>query len=216
MPDIDTLASRIDAEFAGLQDKFKKAQADQLREHQQREQRLEKLNRVFDQLRAVWKPRLDVLVAKFGDKVQVTPRLTPSTREAAFDVKSSLAHVTLRFSAVTDRDVTKVILNYDLRIIPILMAFENHAEVEFPLDAVDPDAIGRWIDDRIVGFVKTYLTLHENEFYLAEVMVEDPIAKVRFPKFAAGATLEHQGKTVYFLGEETRQEFAKQHNLAAK
>ena len=33
-------------------------------------------------------------------------------------------------------------------------------------------------------------------------------------KFAAVATLEWQGKTYYFIGEETRQEFARQHESA--
>jgi YHS domain-containing protein len=41
-------------------------------------------------------------------------------------------------------------------------------------------------------------------------MVEDPVAQVRFPKFSAGATLEWQGRTYYFIGEETRREFEKQ------
>ena len=38
-------------------------------------------------------------------------------------------------------------------------------------------------------------------------MVEDPIAKVKFPKFAAGATLEVRGKTHYFIDDLTRQQF---------
>jgi YHS domain-containing protein len=50
----------------------------------------------------------------------------------------------------------------------------------------------------------------ENEIYLADYMVEDPVVHVRFPKYAAGATLEQHGKTFYFVGEETRREFEKQ------
>jgi YHS domain-containing protein len=38
-------------------------------------------------------------------------------------------------------------------------------------------------------------------------MVEDPVAKIRFPTFVAGATLERDGKTLYFISEETRREF---------
>ena len=67
--------------------------------------------------------------------------------------------------------------------------------------------MGRWIDDRIVSFVRTYLALHENEHYLKDHMVEDPVAGVRFPKFAAAATLESGGKTFYFISDETRSEF---------
>jgi YHS domain-containing protein len=40
-------------------------------------------------------------------------------------------------------------------------------------------------------------------------MVEDPVAKIQFPKLAAGATLARDGKTLYFIDEQTREEFVK-------
>jgi YHS domain-containing protein len=45
-------------------------------------------------------------------------------------------------------------------------------------------------------------------------MVEDPVAHVRFPKTAAATTLEWQGQKFYFIGEETRNEFAEQNKIA--
>jgi YHS domain-containing protein len=89
------------------------------------------------------------------------------------------------------------------------MKFDSHDEIEFPLDAVDTGALETWLDDRIVSFVKSYLALHENQYYLKDQMVEDPIAKVTFPKFAAGATLAVKGKTIYFIDDTTRREFEK-------
>lgn len=216
MADIKDLVSRIDAEFSALGEKHKKAQAEQVHAYQERQQRLQQLGKVFDRLREIWGPRLEVLVKKFGDEVQVTPRFVPSTREAKFQFQSRLARIDLRLSATTDRDVTKVILSYDLEIIPVLLQYDAHSEVEFPLEAIDPEAVARWVDDRIVSFVKTYLSLHENESYLKDEMVEDPVAHVRFPKFAAGATLERKGKTYYFVGEETRRDFEKQQVAGSK
>src|SRR5262249_37753560 len=110
--------------------------------------------------------------------------------------------------------VRKLILDYNLEILPILMQFDSHSHAEWPLESVDKQAIANWIDDRLVGFVKTYLALHENEYYLKDHMVEDPIAGIRFPKFAAAASLDFDGKTYYFIGEETRREFAAHHGLA--
>jgi YHS domain-containing protein len=216
MADIKDLVSRIDAEFSALGEKHKKAQAEQVHAYQDRQQRLQQLGKVFDRLREIWGPRLEVLVKKFGDEVQVTPRFVPSTREAKFQFQSRLARIDLRLSATTDRDVTKVILSYDLEIIPVLLQYDAHSEVEFPLEAIDPEAVARWVDDRIVSFVKTYLSLHENESYLKDEMVEGPVAHVRFPKFAAGATLERKGKTYYFVGEETRRDFEKQQVAGSK
>jgi hypothetical protein len=214
MPDIKSLASRIDAEFSAVEEKVKKFQAEQVEEHKQRQKRLEQLGKVFDEVRDILRPRLELLVQKFGDRVQTTPRIAPTAREATFDFQSQQARVRLKFSEFTDRDVQKVILGYNLEIIPVLMNYKHHAEVEFPLNAVDKDAVAKWIDDRIVDFVQTYFSLGENEIYLKDSMVEDPIAHVRFPKAAAAATLEWQGQKFYFIGEETRREFAEQKKIS--
>lgn len=214
MQDINSLAGRIDAEFAAVEKKVKGFQAEQVGEHKQRQQRLEQLGKVFDQLRDIWKPRLELLVHKFGDRVRTTPRIVPSTREVSFEFQSNLARVCLKFSATTDRDVQKVILSYDLEIIPVLMRFTPHDEVEFPLNEIDKEAVAKWIDDRIVDFVQTYFSLGDNEIYLKDQMVEDPVAHVRFPRTAAATSLEWQGQKFYFIGEETRREFAEQNKIA--
>ena len=113
-------------------------------------------------------------------------------------------------------DVGTARQGYDLEIIPVLMQFKPHDEVEFPLDAVDREAVGKWIDDRIVDFVQTYFAMGENEIYLKDQMVEDPIAHVRFPRVAAATTLQWQGQTFYFIGEETRREFEQQQGTSPK
>lgn len=208
MADINSLLSRIDAEFTAVDAQIKSFQAEQVHEYEARKQRLAKLETVFHQLREVWRPRLEALATKFGDKVRVTPTFTPSSKSAEFAFRSKLAHITLRFSATTDADVRNVILAYDLDILPILLRYEPHSETTFPLDNVDPEVAAKWIDDRIVDFVKTYLSLHQNNLYLKDMMVEDPVAGVRFPKYAAATTLEADGKTYYFIGEETKNEFA--------
>ncbi len=214
MSDISNLASRIDAEFSAIEEKVKQFQVGQVEAHKERQQRLEQLGKVFDQLSDIWRPRLELLVKKFEGRVQATPRIVPSTREATFDFQSHLARVRLKLSAFTDRDIQKLILSYDLEIVPVLMQFKHHDEVEFPLDKVDKKAVAKWIDDRIVDFVQTYFSMGENEIYLKDYMVEDPIAHVRFPKQAAATTLEWQGQKFYFIGEETRREFAKQNKVA--
>jgi hypothetical protein len=126
MPDISSLANRIDAAFSAVEEKIKKFQAEQMEEHKQRQKRLEQLGNVFDQMRDIWRPRLELLVQKFGDRVQTTPRILPSTREVTFDFQSRVARVRLKFAASTDRDIHKVILTYDLEIIPVLMRFKSH------------------------------------------------------------------------------------------
>ena len=207
MSTVDTLLHRIDAEFSTLDAKIKEAQAEKAQEHQARQQRLAAFELRLEELRAIWKPRLDALIQRLGDKVKATPKLSASRRDVTLEVQSELARIRLRFAASIDRDVRKLLLDYDLEIIPVLMEFDSHQQAEWPLDAIDKEAMAVWFDDRIVDFVKAYLSLHQNEAYLKEHMVEDPVAGVRFPKFAAAATVEANGRTYYFIGEETRREF---------
>jgi YHS domain-containing protein len=216
MADINNLASRLDAEFSALEQKIKNFQAQKTQQFTQYQQRLEKLGKVFDQLREIWRPRLELLFKKFEGRVQAKPHIAPSSREASFEFQSRLARVRLKLAAFTDRDIDNVILSYDLEIIPVLMRFKQHDEIAFPLDKVDKEAATKWIDDRIMDFVQTYFSMGENEIYLKDHMVEDPIIHVSFPKIAAATTLEWKGKTYYFVGEETRREFEKQQGIASE
>lgn len=209
MAETQKLADRIDAAFASIEQRRAQFRADETRKHQEWEQRVAQLNQVFDRLREVWKPPLETLIAKFGDKVKATPKLMPSTRDISLDFHSDVAKIRLRFRATADAEIRKLILHYDLEIIPILMQFDAHAELEMPLDAVDSNAVARWIDDRIVSFVDTYITAHEHKYYLKDQMVQDPVTGTEFPRMLAGAKLERGGRTYYFISEETRQEFEK-------
>ena len=207
MSDVSVLLERIDAEFSALEGKITRAQGEKLQEHQERQNRLATSKQELDTLPEVWGPRLDALMERFGDHAKVAPRLESTSRAVTMDFESELARIRLRLSATTDQDVRNLVLNYDLEILPTLMQFDGHAQGQWPIDAIDREAIGDWVDDRLISFVKTYLSLHENQYYLKEHMVLDPVAGVRFPKYAAAATMDVGGKTYYFIGEETRREF---------
>jgi YHS domain-containing protein len=210
MSDVSVLLERIDAEFSALEGKIKRAQDEKVQEHQERQTRLAKFKEEMDTLPDVWRPRLEALMKRFGDHAKVAPRLESTSRAVTMDFESELARIRLRLSATTDQDIRNLILTYDLEILPALMQFDAYQQAQWPVDALDREAIGDWIDDRLVSFVKTYLSLHENEYYLKEHMVRDPVAGVRFPKYAAAATVDVGGTTYYFIGDETRREFEAQ------
>jgi YHS domain-containing protein len=215
MPDLNDLACRIDAEFSAAAEHVEKRPEERARDNRERQQRLERLSEAFERLREIWKPRLDLLVKKLGDRLQATVRVVPTNREATFELQSGLACVRLRFSALTDRDVTKLILSNDLEIVPALTYFDPHDEIEFALDAVDAEAAARWIDNRIVQFVQIYASLIENDVHLKDYMVEDPVTRVRFPAEAAAASLECDGERHYFITDESRREFQRLHGIGS-
>lgn len=216
MPQIESLASRIDAEFAAVEERIKKLRSEKIEEHKQREKRLEQPEKVFDQMGSIWRPRLELLMKKFEGQILATPRIVPSIREVTFYFKSQLAQVKLKFTASTDLDVEKLVLAYHLEIIPVYMSFKNHDQIEFPLNAIDEEVATTWVDDRLLDFVQTYFSIGENAHYLKDQMVEDPIAHVRFPKVAAASSLVAGGKTYYFIDDEMRQQFEKEQAITSK
>lgn len=158
------LSQRIDAALASMEAKRKQFQEMETRKYEEWKQRLAKLSMEFDTLSDIFKPRLDLLIEKFGDKVTTTPILSQSTRELVLEFHSDVARIRLRFQGTADQDIRKLVLNYDLSIIPILMQFDSHSTLEMPLDAVDYEAALRWADARIMSFVQTYTALHENPY----------------------------------------------------
>jgi YHS domain-containing protein len=213
MADISKLLARIDGEFAAGEQKVKNFQAEQIQAYEDRQKRLKVFEQVCEKLRDIWRPRMEALAQRFGERVKVIPEITGELRQATFKFDSNLAHIDLRFRASTDQEVRKLVLDYELQILPILMKFVPHVQAEFPLEAIDQAAVGQWFDDRIVDFVRTYLSLHQNEYYLKDHMVVDPVAQVRFPRYAAASVLEWQGKKHYFISEKTRQEFEKKNKI---
>jgi YHS domain-containing protein len=211
-----SLSDRIDAEFNAAKERVADLQQQWTQQFEERKQRLDTFERLLENLKDVWRSRLEALSKRFADRVDVTPSVEAGRRQATFKFKSELANIDLRFTVLPDQDARNVIFQYDLDIIPILMKFDSHDEIQFPLDSINQDALAKWFDDRIISFVKTYLAVHDNQYYLKDHLVEDPIAKVRFPKYAAGAKLDWKGKTVYFLGDETRRQFELQQGPATK
>ncbi len=100
----------------------------------------------------------------------------------------------------------------------MVVRYDKQSMLEFPLDAVQDDGVVQWFDERIVAFVKLYLAIVRQDAalreHLKDQLVEDPVAKIRFPKYLASSTLERDGRTYYFVDEDTRREFEKE--LATK
>jgi YHS domain-containing protein len=127
---------------------------------------------------------------------------------------TTVAKVTLLFEVYPDSEVNNVRLECTQEIIPVVVCYGKQSVLEFPLDGVRDDAVVEWCDERLVAFVKVYMALvrqdAELKEHLKDQLVEDPVAKIRFPKYLAASTLERDGRTYYFVDEDTRREFEKQ------
>jgi YHS domain-containing protein len=206
---VDQLIARIDGALSAVKDKAKQQQQEHLQDHQQRQGLLKDYEKAQTQIVEIAKPRLEALAKRAGERAKVTPSVSQTRRTASFEFKSAKAFITLTFSVVPDQQVKNVVVESDLKVVPVLWKFDTHSEFRTPIAAVDAAGLTKWLDDRIMSFVELYIQIHEGDVYDKAEMVEDPVAKVKFPKFAAGATLEKGGQTYYFIDETTKAAFAK-------
>jgi YHS domain-containing protein len=214
MTDVATLIRRIDQELDVDINRQKAAWVERTRENRERGPRLERFEAVAGHIIELVKPRLDAFIERFKPVVKAEPSVREHTRAMRLDFAATVAKVTLLFEVFPDLDVSHVRLECTLEIVPVLVPYDKHSVLELPLDAVKDDAVVEWFDERIVAFVKAYLALvrqdDELQEHLKDSFVEDPVAKIRFPKYLASSTLVRDGQTYYFVGEDTRREFEQQ------
>jgi YHS domain-containing protein len=175
---------------------------------------MQKFQKACEDLKPVWRPRFEEFAKQFGDAVKIMPVVSPERREARIVFLTDLATMTLSITISASADASKMVMDYNLLIVPNYFDYERSARLEMPLDKVDKDALGKWLDDRFVSCVKAYLSVQDNEYYLRRALVEDPITKAKFLKDDAVAKLEHNGATVYFSSEQSMKDYKKMHEIA--
>jgi hypothetical protein len=95
------------------------------------------------------------------------------------------------------------------------MKIDNHSTLDLKLDNFDQDVAALWLEDRMVSFIRMFVELNGNQYYLKDHMVEDVIAHVRMPRGIASETADWDGHKYYFICADTRREFEKQHGCVS-
>jgi len=205
MADISEFLKRLDDQVADAQKRVQQKQVDLQRAYEGRKQRYQTFLRVLEDLRGVALPRLEKLAERC--KFDAMPQEDADGKSVVLNFQTPVARVRLRLSVTHDTEIHNLVLSYDLEILPIFIKYNPHAELQIPLEKVDRATVEAWLDDRLVEFAQTYVTVHFTDQYQQSHMVTDPVANVRFPKPFAHSTLEKGGKTYYFMSEHTRREF---------
>jgi YHS domain-containing protein len=215
MTTIDDFSERLDSEFGLMPTAVEEQRAFLEREYHERQARFEKsFVPALAQLRLIWEPRRDALLARFKDTIHIKPIARDEFCKITFSIDSILARINLRFTFSHDPEVRCIILQYDLEIVPILMKFDNHSTLELQLENFDREMAAQWLEDRMVSFVRTFVEMNGNQYYLKDHMVEDPVAGVRMPKGIVKETVDWDGHKYYFICADTRREFERMHDCA--
>jgi YHS domain-containing protein len=210
MDDLNSLDQRIRDQLAKSEDRARSRQNHTERRMQEWQARLDHYTDVADRLmQTVIRPRGDRLKAHFPNASVPQERNTRHTCVVQFaHTVQYPASVTLELGITRNGEGTTLVVEYKLTILPKLFHFKDGDQLCVPVEAVDDGKIARWVEDKIVGFVETYLRLESAEQYQAENTAIDPVCGMQVSKARPGATLEVGGQTFYFCLDECRAKFA--------
>jgi hypothetical protein len=165
MGDVSELARRIDGAFAAVKQKAQQQTQQRLQEFQGRQALLKEYEKAQARIVEIARPRLEALAKRAGERAKVTPAVSQTRRAATFEFKSAKARIVLTFSVAPDQEVKRAVVEYELKVVPVLWKFDSHAEFGTPVANVDADGLTKWLDDRILSFVDLFIEIHEGELF---------------------------------------------------
>jgi YHS domain-containing protein len=210
MPEPDDLERRIKQRLA-VSEESRQLRENHLQEAMKIwEDRHARYTAVADRLmQVVVRPRVEKLQSHFENAKLPEARNSRHTCVCEFEHCSRFpATVRLELGITRDGEATTLLVQYKLEIVPVFFRYEGQDQLCTPLEAVQEDKVTAWVEDKIVGFVDTYLQLETADPYQAENVVTDPVCGMRVNKNHAAASLTHQGQVFYFCVEDCRARFA--------
>jgi YHS domain-containing protein len=212
--DTELLISRIDQEVRAEVKRQKEDWAQMMAANHDRDSRLRRYEPEAQHLIELVKPRVEAFVERFKAVIKVEPTIRQHTRGVTLTFAATVARASLRFEVFPDQTVDHVRLECIQEIVPVVVRVDKQSVLEYPLGSVNENEVIQWFDDRIIAFVKAYLAVLRQDVALREqlkdLLVEDPVTKIRFPKHLASTHLERDGHSYYFVDEDTRREFEQQ------
>lgn len=221
MSSVDQLVERLAAEVAAATERIDSLQNEAAKAFVGQEQRFKRFTALAERIHAILRPRIEAFTKLnvFKDITQNVSLELRGPEERGFhgrtttlSVPSSDAcsgKVELSFRLGHDGPIENAIMDYRLEILPIFIKFESHDQLVIPIDDPNEDAISAWIDDKLVGFTRTYFEMYFTEQYQKESFEMDPVMNIRFPRAFAAGEKEYQGHTYHFYTDESLQAFEK-------
>jgi YHS domain-containing protein len=210
MDKLDQLDRRIREQLEKHEDRARLRQNHVERIMQEWQARHDRFTEVADRLmQTVIRPRVERLKAHFPNAVPPEEVNTRHTCVYQFAHTAQFpATATLELGVTRDGEARTLVMQHKLTILPMFFPFEGSDQLSMPLEMLDEDKIARWVDDKIVGFVETYLRLETADQYQTENTATDPVCGMQVSKTRPGATLEYASQTFYFCLDECRSRFA--------
>ncbi len=209
MTDVDNLRSRIQMMLSSRRTK----QAEKQQEVEDSMQTLGRRQDHFVEVAAkifesIVEPRLKLLEEQLEDasyqRSSKTHGIVTLNRERRYAATASL-----EMEIQCGQETRNLLVNYHLRIIPVLMEYRGQDSLVLPLEAVDDTRVASFVEEKLVECVQSYLKLQDIPAYRKSTSMRDPVCGM-FIQSDVPISVVHDGKTYFFCSEVCRSRFLEQ------
>lgn len=160
-------------------------------------------------LQEIVQPRLET-VGSFFPNASPARKLEPLHRTWWFGYSEQFpASTKLDLYTAHDDRVETFQLCYEALIVPVFIKYDRFDRITIPLDEIDTSRLASWLEDRLIAFVHTYLSLGVSNRDETEFAAVDPVCGMRVRKEALEVSHDYVGHRYYFCSEACRDEFAR-------
>lgn len=219
MSSVVTLVERLAAEVDATTSRIHAFQMEAARAYAGHEERFMRFVALAKRIQAIMRPRIEAFtkVNVFRQVAQQVSLELRGPEERGFDGKTITlsvppsdacsGKVVLSFRVGHDGAIENAIIDYHLDIVPIFIKFNSHDELAIPIDNPNEEVIAAWIDDKLVGFTRTYFEMYFTEQYQKQSFEMDPVMNIHFPRAFAAGKMEYRGHVYHFFTPESFESF---------
>lgn len=117
------------------------------------------------------------------------------------------ASTKVEITAEHDERIERLVLRYELYMMPASIKLDAHDKLGMPLHDVDEQAVANWVEARLLAFMSSYLQLDRGGDDFEDDVVVDPVCRMKISRSSAVALIDYQGRTYYFCASECQRQF---------
>jgi YHS domain-containing protein len=118
------------------------------------------------------------------------------------------ASTKIEFAIEHDVRFEKLIVVYEMYMMPAFIKFNKQDRLTVPLTAVDDGKVADWVEERLVEFVDAYLQIDRGADDFDEDTATDPVCGMRISRSSAAASESYYGHPYFFCSQECQAAFS--------
>ena len=112
----------------------------------------------------------------------------------------------IEFRVTHNETIELLTIQFEAQILPVFINFERKDSLDLTIQNVDLVTVRHWAEQKVLGFLDSYMQIETNEQYQRDNSALDPVCGMRVSK-PKGLSYEYDGQLYYFCAQRCMDRF---------